>query len=319
MNQENNQKISDLDRARALREEADLLESRARVRSRLKQLMQLSRDPYYDQYLAQMWKDLESGKATPAQVEQEAQRSYLQYQRRMAGRKPAMPPAVSIQAEVVPTQAEAAPVQAKEVPVQAEVVPTQADAMPIRAEAVPVQTEAMPAGAEVRPETDERHVRTDAAKPGNRSTLEYKVGIHVFGMIGAIFVLVAFVIFGFHFLEGLGQGLSLYGAALVLIICSELLGMQRRKKAISDYSSGDMKSPFRGTSPDGFSGIVTGIGVGGLYIANIVNYLVLHTINGTEAMVTTVLIALAAVFLGRKKNSAWIRRSGRASCRERVS
>ena len=46
-----------------------------RVRNMLNRLMEESEDPDYDQYLAQMARDLDSGKASPWQVEQEAQRS----------------------------------------------------------------------------------------------------------------------------------------------------------------------------------------------------------------------------------------------------
>ena len=143
-------------------------------------------------------------------------------------------------------------------------------------------------------ETGEKRRVESAQKQAGQNTLEFRVGVHVFGMIGALFVLAAFVIFGFHFLKGLGQGLCLYGAALVLILCSELLGRRRRQAR--------------------FFGIVTGISVGSLYIANIVNYLVLHTINPGEAMGATVLITLGAVFLGRKRDSAWIRLISLAGC-----
>lgn len=249
INQGNDREISDLERAAVLRREADFLENRERARSRLRQLMKLSADPYYDRYLAQMWRDLESGKATPAQVEQEAQRSYQQYQRRMAQMPPT--PSGAQKPEPVP------------VPVPVEIKREEKRELPV-------------------------------SESNTKNTLEFKVGVHVFGMIGALFVLAAFVIFGFHFLKGLGQGLCLYGAALVVVICSELLGM-RKKQA-------------------GFFGILTGIGVGGLYIANIVNYLVLHTINEIEMMTVSLAIALASVFLGRKRDSAWIRIISLAGC-----
>ena len=54
-----------------------------RVGAKLRQLMELSRDPEYDRYLAQMMRDLESHRATPFQVEREAERSYRQYQERI--------------------------------------------------------------------------------------------------------------------------------------------------------------------------------------------------------------------------------------------
>lgn len=223
---ENRQNISDLERARMLRQEAETLEYKGRIRSRLEHLMEISKDPYYDRYLAQMIRDLDSGRATPAQVDREAERSYHQYKQRM-------------------------------------------------------EQQAM-AEAHAR-----RHQQTKAnTNTAPKGNVEFKIGVHVFGFVGAAFILSAFVIFGFNFLSGLAQGLCLYVAALALVILSELL---------------------LGKKIPAFSHVLTGIGVGGLYVANIVNFLVLHTINGIAVMVITLAIALAALFLGRKRESASIR------------
>lgn len=223
-----NQNISDLERARKLRQEAEMLEQKGRVRSRLNQLMEISKDPYYDQYLAQMMKDLDSGRATPAQVEREAQRSYEQYKQRMAQQAMAEVHARRRQPEPVMVNASTAPDR----------------------------------------------------------NMEFKIGVHVFSFLGAAFILAAFVIFGFNFLNGLAQGLCLYGAALILVLLSELL---------------------LGRKIPAFSHVLTGIGVGGLYAANIVNYLVLRTVNGIVAMIITLLIAIVTLFISRKKESATIR------------
>ena len=115
---------------------------------------------------------------------------------------------------------------------------------------------------------------------------EFKIGAHVFSLVGAVFVLIAFVIFGFNFLTGIWQGLCLYVAALVLVLLSELL---LRRKSIA------------------FSNVITGIGIGGLYVANIINYLVLHTISGIVAMIVALVIALGTIWISRKKNSTSIR------------
>lgn len=233
MSEPNNYRIdNDMERARALRAEAELLEKREQVRSVLRRLLEISKDPYYDQYISQMMKDLESGKATPDQVEREARRSYEKYKQRMG--------------------------MAQNVNCFADQVQSRTDF-----------------SADIKPK-----------KESQKSAVEYKIGIHVFSMIGAIFVLAAFVIFGFNFLSGLGQGICLYAAALVLIIVSELLLYR--------------KMPV-------FSHVITGIGVGGLYIANIVNYLVLDTINGIVAMVITLVIAFGTIFYGRKRESTTIR------------
>lgn len=209
MSEQNNYSIDhDRESEEERRAQAEHFERLEQVRSELQKLLKISMDPYYTQYVTQMMKDLESGKATPDQVEQEARRSYEKYKQRMGQKE----------------------------------------------------------------------------KPQN--TVEYKIGIHVFSMIGAIFVLVAFVIFGFNFMSGLAQGICLYLAALVLILVSE--GLLHRKMPA-------------------FSNVITGIGVGGLYIANLVNYLVLHTMSGIAAMLITLVIACGTILYGRKRESTTIR------------
>ncbi len=305
MNNEKNWETGDLERAGRLRREAELLENRERVRSRLRQLMELSQDPYYDQYLAQMWKDLESGKATPWQVEQEAQRSYLQYRQRMSQ-------AGAYSASAQPGQKQR----------QIQSGAGRAEGERFHAEPLPVPDRTWekfgqpPAGSEAG----------SVQRPDSRSNLEFRIGVHVFSIIGAVFVLAAFVIFGFQFLGGLWQGMCLYGAALLPVILSELLSAGRARKAgrsageqtgLSEGGAGeksaavDKDTAARGRDAAGASSriscVVTGIGIGALYAANIVNYLVLHTINAFEAMAAVLAIAAGAIFLGRKKNSALIR------------
>ena len=184
------------------------------VRKQLTELLKISKDPQYDRYLNQMMRDLESGKATPAQVEQEALRTYEIYKQRMG-------------------------------------------------------------------------ISQTANNQGKAAhSVEFKVGIHLFSMIGAVFVLAALVIFSFNFLSGLWQGICLYVAAFTLIILSELL-LYRRMPA--------------------FSHILTGIGVGSIYIAGLVNYLVLHTFNGIVAMGITLIVAVGTILYGRKRESTTIR------------
>lgn len=259
------QNISDLERARLLRQEAEMLEYKGRVRSRLEHLMEISKDPYYDQYLAQMLRDLDSGRATPAQVDREAQRSYNQYKQRME--QQAM-------AEVHARRRQQAAENCK----QQQVMPGKQS------------VEKMPEKQKNLQRTESAMANTNTA---SQSNMEFKIGVHVFSFVGAAFILSAFVIFGFNFLSGLAQGLCLYGAALVLVVLSELL---------------------LGKKIPAFSHVLTGIGVGGLYAANIVNLLVLHTINGIAAMIITLLIAVATLFFSRKKESATIRVISLAGC-----
>ena len=68
--------MDELQRAKALREQAGRLEEIGRVKKRLLDLIEISQDPYYDQYLKQMLKDLEGENASPQQVQQEMERTY---------------------------------------------------------------------------------------------------------------------------------------------------------------------------------------------------------------------------------------------------
>ena len=187
-----------------------------RVRNRLLQLMKESKDPYYDKYLAQMLKDLESAKATPGQVEREIERTCRLYQERMA--------------------------QAR--------------------------------GETIRPDSS------------GKSAVEFKIGAGLFSIIGAVFVLSAFIILGFNFLNSLWQGIGLYVISLAALLASELL-IKRVNKKISI--------------------LITGIGLGSLYISTIINYLELKTLNGAAAVGMILLTSLLAVFVSYKRDSAFVR------------
>ena len=124
-------------------------------------------------------------------------------------------------------------------------------------------------------------------------SVEFKIGIHVFSLIGALFILAAFVTFGFYFLKGAFQGICIYMAAFALVLFSELFLRRKMQK---------------------FAGVITGIGIGCLYAANIVNYLVLHFVNRIIAVLLTLLIAAATIWLSRKRDSVVIRLIGLIGC-----
>ena len=66
--------MDELQRAKALREQAGRLEEIGRVKKRLLDLIEISQDPYYDQYLKQMLKDLEEGNAVRESEKRSEQR-----------------------------------------------------------------------------------------------------------------------------------------------------------------------------------------------------------------------------------------------------
>ena len=102
INERNEQNIDAFAMAAQLRAQAEALEAKERMRLRLLELIEISKDPYYDQYLEQMMKDLESGKATPAQIQREADRTFRLYQQRMGQTVPVQ----SVSMQPVPRQPE---------------------------------------------------------------------------------------------------------------------------------------------------------------------------------------------------------------------
>ena len=179
LDKKKNQNIEELNEARRLRQRAGLLEQKSHVRARLRQLMEVSKDPYYDRYLAQMMKDLESGKATPEQVEREAQRSYYKYRQRMA-------------------QIEQKKIMDYPPP------GTAADVAAISGQNLTRIANPVVEPSTWRHESQERKSITAVsgakrAESERKKNIEFKVGVHVFSMLGAAFVLMAFVIFGFYF------------------------------------------------------------------------------------------------------------------------
>lgn len=204
-------------------------EQENRLRARLNELIEISKDPYYDAYLAQLMKDLNSKKATCEQIEREAERTYRLYQQRMMN-------------------------QGK--PVQSSQVPTTNSA---------------------------QYVNT-VKQPKNN--MEFKIGAGVLSAVGVVFLLIAFITFGLNFLNGMVQGICLYGASILVLLVSELVLW----KKIPRFSVG-----------------ITALGICSLYVSTIINYFYLKTMNGIVAIAITVVIALAAILLSKKRDSGMIR------------
>lgn len=222
------------------------------MKQRLLELIELSEDVYYDQYLKQMLRDLESGKATPGQVKKEADRTYRLYLERVSKGQTARKTSVTETGKVTQRPATEHAVQ---------VPKTEKTLQVPKAKKTP-----------------------DSAQVKN--AVEFKIGAGIFSIVGGVFVLAALVIFGFHFLEGIGQGICLYAVSLAVFLLSELL-LQKLNQKIAV--------------------VITGIGIGSLYISTVINYLVLKNINGIAASLLTAVIALLAVFVSRKREAASIR------------
>ena len=275
--------------AKKLRQEAQALEEKERMKRRLQQLMEISEDPYYDQYLNQMMKDLESGKATAKQVAKEADRTYLLYQQRMktngaAGKKQQQAAGAVSGMQQMSAGGAVSGVQ------QMNAGGAVSGVQQMNAGSTFSGMQQMSAGGAV---SGTQQMNTAGTVSGmqqppvkQKDTVEFKIGAGIFSIVGAVFVLASFIIFGFNFLEGIWQGLCLYVAALAVILLSELL-IRRLSRP--------------------FSLVITGIGISGLFISNVINYFVLKNINALVAAVITLLVALLSIVISRKKDAASIR------------
>lgn len=119
-----------------------------------------------------------------------------------------------------------------------------------------------------------------------KKNTEFVIGAGVLSIVGAVFILIAFVMLGMTYMNGLVKGLCLYVIALVVLLFSELvINRKMPKLAIG----------------------ITGIAICGFFLSTVINYIYLNNINGIAAMIISVLISLAAVLLSRKKDSGIIK------------
>lgn len=202
------------------------------------------------------------------------------------------------------TAAVASPVNVPEMPVRREPVrqPLQPamDMTPLEAE--PKKPEVQPASAPVK-KTEaaqkwDRKVQQESSKEsrngfgtkeGKKLDLEFGIGGALLSVVGALFIIAAFVIFGMNYMGSFAQGALLYVLGIVVIVFSEMV----IKKSLEKFSQA-----------------MTALGIGILYTATILNYLYLHTINAGIAIVMTVVVALVSLFLSQKRESSALRLVG---------
>ena len=121
--------------------------------------------------------------------------------------------------------------------------------------------------------------------PKKRNT-EFEVGAVLLSIVGGAFILTAFVMLGMNYMNGFVRGMSLYAISAVLLAVSEIFIYRRWQSLGSALSA---------------------VGIGGLYLSTVVNYLALHNFPGWVAMLAIGLILLFVVLLSRKRNSALYR------------
>lgn len=118
--------------------------------------------------------------------------------------------------------------------------------------------------------------------PAQKRNAEFTIGAAVLSIVGSVFVLAALVMLGMYFMTGLFKGLILYAGCILVMVLAEVLVYRRWPKLGMTLSA---------------------IGVGGLYISTLVNYLALGNFNQWIALGVTIAITLMVVMLSRKRDA----------------
>lgn len=119
-----------------------------------------------------------------------------------------------------------------------------------------------------------------------KKNMEFAVGAGVLGVTGAIFLLIAFVIFAMNFMSGLVKGICLYAIAATVILVSELLVRRKQEK---------------------FALGMTAVGISGLFLCTVINYTYLCIFNSVVAFILIGITAVITLFFTYKKDSGIFR------------
>lgn len=142
-------------------------------------------------------------------------------------------------------------------------------------------------------ETEERLPVVEASESirqaGAHKNTEFTVGAAVLSVVGGGFILAALVTLGMMFMGGLFKGMCLYAISAAFLVTSELVIYRRW--------------PMLGAT-------MSSIGIGGMYLSTILNYVSLHNFNLWVTLVIGLVISVFVAWLSRKRESVLYRIMG---------
>ncbi|MGN0431078.1 MAG: DUF2339 domain-containing protein [Lachnospiraceae bacterium] len=242
-----------------------------------------STDAYYTEYLTKLLQKVRSREVTTEYAIGEVNRTYQLYlQRQQAPVQPVQQPVQQPMQQAMQQPVQQPMQQPIQQPMQQPVQqPVQQPMQPPVMQQMSMQT--------VRPmQQPMGYPQQSAAQQPvmAKKNMEFAIGAGLLSVVGVLFVLVAFVMLGLTYMSGMVKGLCLYAIALAVLAASELALTRKMPK---------------------FAVGITGLGICGLYLSTMLNYLYLHNFNGLVAMGIAVVISLLAVFISRKKDSGTIK------------
>ena len=265
-------------------ERADRIDA---LRNRAIQLKHDSKDMLFNAYLDQLIAGVNYAEGNLQGMEKLLEQNYQLYLKKQAQINGAQPrseaqpqPVVQSQSEVQPQPAaQPQPATRPQPAVQSQPAMRPQQNMPTMNRPV---TQAAAAASGVGNQVVNH---TGPANHDNR-TLEFKFGTIVLGLVGILFLLIAFVTFGLQYMSSTLQGIIFYAIGIGLFAFSELYLSKRLEK---------------------FSYFLSGLGIAGLYITTMLNYLYLKIFPSYVAIFVTVVITGFFYWLSYKKDSGMIR------------
>lgn len=131
-----------------------------------------------------------------------------------------------------------------------------------------------------------RQIQTSQQANRSKRNMEFLIGAGLLSVVGALFVLISFVMLGMNYMNGILKGMSLYAIALMVLLVSELILARKMPK---------------------FAVGISGLGICGMYLSTMLNYLYLKNFGAWIAVGVSVVISMAAAFMGRKKDCGMIK------------
>ncbi|MCM1385624.1 MAG: hypothetical protein NC243_13930, partial [Lachnoclostridium sp.] len=123
---------------------------------------------------------------------------------------------------------------------------------------------------------------SNVQKPVKKDNLEFIIGATIFGVIGAAFILTDLVLLGMNYMNGFVKGIGLCAICIAVLVFSELVVYRRLPKMGS---------------------VLSAIGIGGMYLSTVINFLVLHNFNLWTTLIVTMIVTMVVVLLSRKRDS----------------
>ena len=242
-----------------------------KLKLRIQELLKQSREQAFTDYLKYMQNSIYDAENRVLFLEADLEKQYRIYQENQKKLQPAP--------QEQPAAAQSAPAP-QEQPAAAQPAPAPQE-QPAAAQPAPAPQEqpaaAQPAPVAMRPAEQKKKVK-DKRNPN----VEYAVATAVLGIVGSAFILTAMVLLGMYFLEGYLKGALLFFVSFAVMAMSELLLYK--------------KFPRLGM-------LFSAIGMAGLYISTLVNYIALGNFKEGVAIAVTTIVTAFVVWLSRKRDA----------------